>query len=299
MSDARPHWTERLQHFDRRWLFLAMGLAIVVPLLLPINLPVKPSPMVVSLYNTVEEVKPGSTVFLSLDLDPASTPELEPFYRAVVLHLKRKDVKLVLASTWYAAPPLVERWLRETLEQPLAPTGTEGYDGPPDRAYKKNVDYVWLGFREGKEAIIAKMGKDLWGTFDGRAADGTPLAQIPMMASLKKLEDFQLLVLVSAGFPGAKEYVQQVQSRYDLRMVASCTAVSTTDLTPYMQTGQLLGLAGGMAASAEYEALVGKQGGATQGADVLNVGHGVVILAIVLGNFIYFTGRRRRRRAGA
>ena len=43
--ERKAHWTERIQRFDRRWLFLAMGLAIVLPLYFPIGLPVKPSPM--------------------------------------------------------------------------------------------------------------------------------------------------------------------------------------------------------------------------------------------------------------
>ncbi len=292
----RPHWTERLLSFDRRWIFLAMGFAIVIPLLLPINLPIKPSPMVRSAFYTVEELREGDTVFVSLDLEPASTPELEPFFKAVMLQLKRKNIKLVFATTWYAAPPLAERWIREMVEQPIAPEGTPGYDGPPDRGYRKNVDYVWLGFREGKAAVISAFGADLRGTFDDRAADGTPLDQIPMMNGIKQLKDFDLSVLISAGFPGAKEYVGQVQSRYKLRMIAACTAVSTTDLTPYVQAGQLLGLSGGLASAAEYEALVGKPAIATAAADVLNVSHLVVILAIVFGNFIYFAQRSRRRR---
>lgn len=300
---ARKHWTERLQSFDRRWIFLAMGLAIVVPLLFPINLPIKPSPMTQAGFYTVEALEPGDVVFVSMDLEPASTPELEPYFKAVMLQLKRQNVKLVFATTWYAAPPLVERWIREMVEQPIAPEGTAGYtppldaDGKPmyDRAYKKNEDYVWLGFREGKAAVISGMGSDLRGTFDNRAADGTPLDDIRIMDGKKQLKDFKLMVLVSAGHPGIKEYVQQVQSRYNLRIVGACTAVSTTDLTPYYQAGQLLGLSGGLAAAAEYEAMVGKPGLATQAADVLNVSHLVVILAIVFGNFIYFIGRRRRR----
>ena len=112
-------------------------------------------------------------------------------------------------------------------------------------------------------------------------------------------QDFDLIVLVSAGFPGAKEYVQFVGGRYKLRMIAACTAVSTTDLSPYFQTGQLIGLVGGMAGSAGYEYLVGKKGAGTSGADVLNVGNLVVILAIVFGNVVYFLGRRQARRQGA
>jgi hypothetical protein len=295
---AAEHWSERLQRFDRRWIFLIMGLAVVVPLFVPLNLPTRPDPMTKAAYNTVEALPEGARVFVSIDLDPSATPELEPFYRAVILHLKRKRARLVFATTWYAAPPLVNRYLRETVDRAIAPPGTEGYDGAPDRAYQRNVDYVYLGFRDGRSAIIQAFGSDLRGAFDGRADDGTPLDRIPMMQGLNKLADFDLVVLVSAGSPGAKEYVQYVGTRNRLPMVAACTAVSTADLAPYVQTGQLLGLVGGMAGAAGYERLVGKPGAGTAGADVLNIGTMVVILAIVFGNVVYFAGRAHRRRGG-
>lgn len=301
MATATEHWTTRLARFDRRWLFLLMGLAVIVPLIYPLGLPIKPGAMTKAAFYAVENLKPGDVVLVSIDLDPAATPELEPFYRAVILQLKRKGVKILIVTTWYQAPPLVDRWVREAIEQPLAPPGTADYDGLPDRAYKKNVDYVNLGFREGKAAFIANMGADLRKTFDGHAADGTPFDEIPIMQGIKQLKDLELIVLVSGGAPGAKEYVQYVQTRYDLHMVAACTAVSITDLTPYVQTGQLEGLVGGLAAAAEYEALVGKKGSATAGADVLNIGYLVVIFAIIVGNVIFFFGRahaRRQARAG-
>jgi hypothetical protein len=286
---------DKLQTFDRRWLFLAMGFAIVVPLLWPLGLPFKPSAPVKAIYYTIEELPENSVVLVSGDFDPASTAELEPYFRATMAHLKQRKAKVVLVTLWPKGPPLVERWTNETL-------GSVMFEG--DREYVKNIDYVWLGFKEGKEAVIANMGQNLWGTFADRLADGTPLEKIPWMQSYKRLADFPLIVLVSAGFPGAKEWVQQVQSRYKLKMVAACTAVSTTDLSPYYASGQLLGLAGGMSATAEYEGLVARRlkgHKLVQGAkalDVLNIGHVVVILAIILGNIIYFTGRRRDRKAG-
>jgi hypothetical protein len=283
---------ERLERFDRRWLFVAMGLAILVPLLRPLGFPTVPSPPVRAAFYAIDDVPRDAPVFVSIDVDPASLPELEPFFRASMAHLKSRGAKLVIVTLWFQAPPVVERWIRETLETPL-------YDG--DRVYQKNVDYVWLGFREGKEITIANLGQDIWKTFGGQTADGTPIASIPMMAGLKRLSDFALLNLISAGFPGAKEYVQIAQSRYKLPMVAVCTAVVMTDLAPYLASGQLLGLAGGMGASAEYEKMViaalpgAKLGVGQRGLDVLNVGHLVVIAAILFGNVIYFLGKRRRR----
>lgn len=286
---------DRLQSFDRRWIFLAMGLAIVVPLLVPIGLPARTSPSAKALYYTMDGIPDGSTVFMSVDLEPASTPELEPYFRATVAHFKKKNCKIVFASTWYNAPPLVERWLRDSVDVPM-------FEG--DRAYKRNVDYVWLGFREGKEAAISAFGQDLWNAFGGRTADGGRIADIPMMRGYQRLSDFALVALVSAGHPGAKEYVQYVQTRYKIPMVAACTAVSTTDLYPYYASGQLQGLAGGLSDTARYEAMViarvggkptevGRLGLGEKGLDVLNVGHLVVILAIVFGNVIYFAGRRK------
>ncbi len=295
-SNENLHWSVKLQRFDRRWIFFAMAVAIVFPFIFPCNVPYKASPMVKSLYYTVEELKPGDEVFVSLDFDPASTPELQPFLEALLLQLKRKDIKIVFATTWYAAPPLVERYLSELVERPIEPEGA--YGGPPDRAYVENKDYVWLGFREGREAVISAMGNDLWATFDNRADNGTPLAQIPMMQGRKQLKDFDLVVVIGAGYPGVKEYVQQVQARYKLRMVGACTAVSTTEYTPYYQAGQLLGLSGGMAGSAEYEMLVGRKATAAQGNDVLNAGYLVVILAIIFGNIIYFVSRKRQGGGG-
>ena len=296
MTD-KVHWSDRLQRFDRRWIFLVMALAIVVPLYLPLGFPIKPRPMTKAAFNAVEELKPNDVVLVSMDLDPASTAELEPYYRAVILQLKRKNVRLAFTTLWYQAPPLVERWLRETVDVPIAPAGTPGYTGDPDRAYTRNLDYVYLGFREGKQNTMLGMGADLHHVFDGKTDDGTPLESIPWMKTVRSLGDFKLLVLVSAGSPGAKEYVQYVQNRYSLRMVAVTTAVSTTDLAPYYQSGQLLGIVAGLSGAAEYEVLVGKPSIGVEGADVLNAGHGVVIIAIVLGNLAYFAGRRRKRKS--
>jgi hypothetical protein len=292
----KRHWTDRLQELDRRWIFLIMGLAIVLPLYLPLRFPIAPSPMTVSAFRAVEELHEGDVVLVSLDLDPASTAELEPYYRAVIVQLKRKNVRLVFVTLWYQAPPLVEHWLRDTVDVALAPAGTEGYTGLPDRPYKRNVDYVYLGFREGKQSIMLGMGANLPRVFDGKTDDGMPLDAVPWMRGIHSLSDFKLMVLVSAGSPGAKEYVQFVQNRYNLRMVAVTTAVSTTDLAPYYQSHQLIGLVPGLSGSAQYEKLVGRPSIGVEGANVLNAGHGVVIIAIILGNVAYFAGRRRRRR---
>ena len=117
-----------------------------------------------------------------------------------------------------------------------------------------------------------------------------------------KAEDFvqfDLVVLVSAGFPGIKEYVLQVQGQYDLRMVGSTTAVSGPDYIPYYKAGQLVGLAAGMPASAQYEKLtfldpqpppeiVPERLLGIEALNVLNLGHIFIVILIILGNLAFF-----------
>ena len=69
------------------------------------------------------------------------------------------------------------------------------------------------------------------------------------------------------------------------------------DLYPFLQSRQLVGLLGGLAGAAEYEALLGLPGSATAGMEPQSVTHVIIILFILLGNTVYFTTRRRGGKA--
>ena len=58
---------EKLATLDRRWLFLVMAIAIIVPLLVPVSLPFEASPPVRATYDAVEALRPGQTDLLSID----------------------------------------------------------------------------------------------------------------------------------------------------------------------------------------------------------------------------------------
>ena len=104
------------------------------------------------------------------------------------------------------------------------------------------------------------------------------------MKGIENFEQIALLVSVSAGYPGTKEWVQQVVSRYHVPMIAGVTAVSAPEYYPYLQAGQLLGLLGGMAGAAEYETLVKRPGVATRAMDAQSLAHVFVAFMIILGN---------------
>jgi hypothetical protein len=270
---------ERLEYVDRRWLFLMMAAAVVVPLLWPVPLPIQTTNMVQGVYDAIEELPPKSVVLVSVDYDPTGKPELEPFHIALFHHLARRDIRMVIVSLWSPAPPLTEQVIRDI--------GLETTYGK-----KPGVDFVHLGFKEGRQIVMESMGRSLKETFPfdrGR----TPTADLPLMREVDTYKDFALLINISAGNPGVKEYVQVVQSQYRVPMVAACTAVSGPDYVPYFDAGQLQGLAAGMKGAAEYELLVGLPGTAIGGMVAQSATHGLLIFFIVFGNVMYFAGRRR------
>lgn len=273
----------RLEFIDRRWLFVALALSIVLPLVIDVPLPLYVSDMVQDLYDAVDALPEGSIVLVSADYDPSGKPELEPFHIALTHQLMRKNLRMVIVSLWPAAPPLTEHVLEVV--------GVESRYGK-----EYGVDYVHLGFKEGRQIVMKSMGASIRQTFP-TDRDGTPVEELPLMREVDGYGDVAMLINVSAGSPGVKEYVQVVQSRWGVPMVGACTAVSGPDYVPYYKAvpQQLLGLAAGMKGAAEYEKLVGVPGDAMSGMAAQSASHVLLIAFILFGNLILFLKRRKER----
>jgi len=56
---------EKLRNIDRRFIFVAIALTVIVPLLRPIGFPIAVSPSVQRLYDAIEQLPPGSKVLMS------------------------------------------------------------------------------------------------------------------------------------------------------------------------------------------------------------------------------------------
>ncbi|HEY6571735.1 MAG TPA: hypothetical protein VI198_00325 [Candidatus Eisenbacteria bacterium] len=263
---SRMNW---LRDLDRRWLFLAVALLVIVPLMTGFHVaPVLPGHRAKGFYDAVEKLPAGSTVLLAGDYDPGTIAENYPAHLAAVRHLMSKNVKIIAIALYPGGPPLTEEVL--TI-------------GAGEYGKKVGIDYVNLGYKAGNELVMSRMGLSIPETFpvDSR---GEPVSNIPVMTGIRSFNDLDLLVNISAGYPGTKEWVQQVVSRYHIPMVAAVTAVSAPEYYPYLQTGQLQGLLGGMAGAAEYEALVKHPALAMRGMDAQSLAHLFIALLIILGN---------------
>jgi hypothetical protein len=272
---------EKLDTLDRRIIFIFIGLAIVVPLFLPVNLDFSVTPPVQSFYDAIENLPPGSKVLVSCDYDPGSMPELYPMNVAVFYHLLSRNLKIITMQLWPAGTPLAQSAMSEVLKD------------FPNKKYGE--DWVNLGFKEGREVVMVSMGTSIPETFP-TDYQGKKLADLPIMHGVTNFDDFALLVNISGGLPGTKEWVLQVQSRYHVKLGSGCTAVSAPEFYPYVQSGQLVGLLGGMKGAAEYEKLVKRPGTAARGMDAQSVSHIVVFLFILIGNIAFFSLKKEKKR---
>jgi hypothetical protein len=276
-------WRERLEGLDRRVIFVFIFVAVSLPLFRPLGLPVRVSKEVQGAYDAIERLPAGSVVYFAGDFDPASMPELYPMTLSTLKHLFRKDVKVVAATLWPAGGPPLERALKDV--------------GEGEYGKKYGVDFVNLGFKEGRELVMVRLGEAIAGAYP-QDYYGTPVSRLPLLQKVRNLNDCALIVNISAGYPGTKEWVQQVRSRFNVRMISGCTAVSTPEYYPYLQARQLDGLMGGLAGASEYEKLVGVPGLATRGMDAQSLGHVTIIAFILIGNALFHLARRRAGAGG-
>ena len=265
-----------LEKLDRRWLFLLMGVLTLVPMLFPLGLAVKPTAPVRAFHDTIAALPDGARVLLSADFDPGSRPEMVPMMKTALRQLFDKKCRVVVTCLWQGGSGIVH----ETLEAVVAEYRARG------QLLVYGSDYVDLGYKAGNEAVMVLMGAGFVSAFpqDQRAL---PTAGLPIMREIRDYSSVDLLVNIGAGYPGTKEWVQQVNSRFHLPMVAGCTAVSTPEFYPYLQSGQLKGLLGGMAGAAEYEKLRNEKGTATRGMDAQSLAHVFVAFCIVAGNLVH------------
>jgi hypothetical protein len=265
------------ERLDRRWIYAVMALLVLLPLLWPLNLPLEPSPPVRAYHDAIAALPPGSTVLMSCDFDPASRPELEPMTRTTLRHLFGKHCKVVVVVLYQGGARLVDEIVRDVARE------CRQVDG---------LDYVNLGYKAGNEAVMVLMGQSIAGIFP-RDHNGRDVTRMPIMRSARNYASCALLVSLSVGYPGTKEYVQQVQGRFHIPIIGGVTAVSAPTLYPYLQTGQLRGMLGGMAGAAEYEDLRLERGMASRGMDAQSLAHLFIVLCIVLGNLAQWERKRK------
>jgi len=266
---------------DRRWIFLVIGLAVLLPLFFPLGLPIRATNATQRVYDAVEELEPNSKVLVSFEYGPSTKPEIHPMAIAILRHLFTNNQKVYVTCLWPDGQFMAEDALTEIAEQEFGLIYGE--------------DYVLLGFRPGNEAVVKGLVSNLRKLYTTDAR-GTLVDQIPMMANVNRVKDFDFIFSASAGYPGTIEWVQYAADPTGVPMSTGTTSIQVNDVMPYVQSGQVKGILAGMPGAAEYEALIGSPGIGTSGMDAQSIAHLVIVIFIVFGNITYFIETRRAKK---
>ena len=269
----------------RRVIFVLIALAVSLPILAnrlghPLRFPMTLSPEVESVYEAIEALSPGSTVLFSYDYDPATIPELRPMTIALLHHCFRKDLKVVAMALWPQGAQIAVGTFSE-----VAPLY--------DKVYGE--DYFNLGYKSGGQVVINTLGRNIKDKFPVDL-NGDPVDDFTIMQGIRKVQDFDFVFALSAGDPGIPAWVMYAQARYHITLAGGCTAVSAAQFYPYINTGQLVGLLGGLKGAAEYETLVDQTGKGIEGMDSQSFAHLLIVGLIVLANISYFSKRGRDKK---
>ena len=273
----------QLAKVDRRWIFLIIGLVVIIPLLYPLALPIRAGKDSKQVYDFVESLEPNSKILLSCEYGPSTKPEIHPMVTSLLNHLfsLNKGHKVYVVCLWPDGQFMAEEALEEVAVEKYGLTYGE--------------DFVLLGFRPGAEAVVKGIVSDLRKlyTID---AKGTKLNDIPMMEGVSRFEDFDFLFSGSAGYPGTTEWVLFAADPTGVPMSTGTTSIQVNEMMPYVLGGQINGILAGMPGAAEYEALIEEPGIATSGMDAQSVAHFVIVLFIFFGNLGYYIERKRSQR---
>ncbi len=265
---------------DRRFIYLAVAVYVIFPVIVTLTLPTDISPETRQLYDAVENLPDSSVVMLTFDYYPSTLAETEPMSRAALHHLFRKDCRVVTMTTIpLGGPSIAERVTREVAAQ-----------------YGKQygIDFVNMGYKANYVAVLKGMGSSIRSIYPADNS-GIPLDSLPMMKDIDSYDDIDFIFCVADN--GVVEYwMSIVNAQYGIQVGSGMTAVMAPKLYAYVGSGQMTGLLGGMKGAADYENLVGKKDLATKGMAAQSLVHIFIICSVIVGNIIYFTRDRRDAR---
>lgn len=265
---------------SRHYTFIGLAIVVVVAMLAGFQPDVTPSPDTLHMYEYIESLPEGSIVMISFDHEASSLPEIRPLAVALLRHVFSRNLRPVGVALLAEGTGVGYGLMRQVA-------------GEYDKQYGR--DYVYLGFRPQYIAAILSMGESVPSTFPEDYL-GVPYDSLEMMHGVNTYDDVAGVISVADG-SFTNHWIEYGHGRYGVVVSAFVTAAMVTTYDPYLASGQLHSMVGGLRGAAEYETLIGIGGSGARGMLAQTSSHLYVILLIIIGNVIYF--RMRRKRGGS
>ena len=272
-------WYDRLLNIDRRWIYLLMAIAVLIPAIVPFNVPVGVSGEVRSVHEFLEALEPGDVIQLGIDYDPSTLAELHPMAESIMHQVFAKNVKVIVTSLSQFGPAMADELI----------TRVAGEHGK-----QHGVDYTFLGYKPYPAITILAMGSDYRVPFPTDYY-GTPVDEIPMMEDLHNYSDVECVISLAGG-NSADMWIQYGNAKYGVPVALGVTGVMASDYYPYLQSRQIFGLLPGVKGAAEYEQLRGRLGDASRGMPYQVTSHLLIIGCMIVANIGFVAKRRAQGR---
>jgi hypothetical protein len=280
------NWMNKITQLDRRWIFLLVAICVIIPQIFKFSLPMKATSNVQKVFDHIESLPKGARIFIWTDYDPASEAELYPMTIAIMRHCFERGDRVMAATFWVTGKDLITKALNQMKRE---------YN------LEHGVDYANYGYQVGGAYVILQAGVNF--------PAALPLAKLQRTEDMEitqgitKLADLDYIIDLAAGST-IDWWVAYGVERYHFTLGAGVTAVSATQYYPYLDTGQLNGLIGGLKGAAEYEKLVDEKYGTGAGKAPLigkgmkgmgsqSVVHALIIVLVVVTNIFYLIQRKK------
>lgn len=252
---------------------------MIVPLIFPMTLSMSVTDPVIKVYDFVEALPPDSVIWLGIDYYNSTRTECDPIAKTFLKQAFQKGHKIFVTSTIPDG---------QSIAQNIVPAIAQEFG----REYGK--DYVLLGYKPGTLIMMQQVCAHLPTIFN-EDIFRTPIEELPMMAKVKNANDIHM-VFTSTDNASFDEYVKVVSTQYHIPMAGGSTAVSVPKIYTFLNSGQIVGLIGGLKGAAEYETLIKQPADATAAMGSQSFVHILVVLMIIVSNIAYFMDKKRMYR---
>jgi len=267
---------EKMNRVDRRILYLIFALSIAGAMLRPVVLPLPIAAATRAYYAEIEQLGPDDIVLLEVGYGPIAAADIHPSVVAVATHLARREVKVVLMSVW-ADGPMFSAQIVDHLTR-------------LGRVYGEHM--VDFGFRAGGEGTIAALGRDFRSVMTHDVI-GNSIDTFDWLDQVRTANDFSIILASSGGTPGPPEWIRQVTDPLGIPLGGMVGAIMKPSQIPFVQSGQMFGILGGMRDAAEYEYLTRKPGDGTRSLGALMFAHIVILVFLAMSNIGYFATKKK------
>jgi len=272
-KESSGFW-EKLENIDHRILYWILIVAIAIPYLRPLGIPVPVTEPVQDFYNTLDALPPGSTMILEISSGPSAYGEIGPSSEAVMEYLTKiypehhggDRLRFVILSVSEQGPLMYNAYAKPKFDE----TG-----------WQYGVDYAYFGFISGLETAVARLAEDIPSLLPSDYL-GNDIDDLKAMDGIHSYKDIAAVMVWDSM--GATEWYVKHWASKGVKVGNVCVAVSLPAYTMYYKNKDMYGFIGSSRGGAEFEYLIGKPGDAVATTDTLSLSHLWVIILIITGN---------------